>query len=313
MKKLIIIIIALLVLSSCGVPQPKEVKVHEGSDGLVIEFERMAPPDTAFEGEALPITIKMANRGAYDITNGFYSISVEKAYMNLEGENIDTFSVNGKSPYDLEGGTLIIRRGVFAGELDPMTQTLSSTISVTACYPYQTTATANVCIDTDLFGQNPDKVCSANDISFPSGGQGAPIGITSIEPKMKQHPEDNTKIIPQFLIYIRNMGNGQAIEPSKTRDSCTGASIDPEFWNTAEVKVKLIDKQLDCTPKINPNSASLEGHIKFSRDASREDFIKCELKEGISRSLGTYTSALSIEIDYGYTTTISRTVQIKNG
>jgi hypothetical protein len=311
MKKAAIAVVLLLIAVSCSQGGIKEVDVHTGTDGLVMQFEPMAPPSTAFEGDAIPITLKLMNKGAQDIQNGYYTISVEKAYMTLEGQPTESFSVNGRTAYDPRGGELLIRKGAFVGYLDPMTETLSTSMTATACYGYKTTASANVCIDTDLFGQNPQKVCSVSDVQFPANGQGGPVAITRIEPKMKQHPDDPNKIIPQFLVYIANRGNGQCIEPSKTNAACTGASISPEYWNTAVVKVSLLDQQLDCRPKIRPDYTGAEGHIKFSRDASKEDFIRCELAEGIEKVRGTYTSSLQADIEYGYTTTISSKLQIK--
>lgn len=311
MKKAVIAIALLFIAASCAQSGFRETDVHVGTDGLLMNFEVMAPPGEAFEGEAVPITIKMVNRGAYDIKGAFYSIAVEKAYLSLEGESMDSFSINGRTAYDTAGGELLVRKGAFVGNLDPMTETISTAISVTACYTYQTSAGVNVCIDTDIFNQNPQKVCTASDVSFSEGGQGAPVSLVRIEPQMRQHPTDKSKIVPQFLIYISNAGNGQCVEPSMINNVCKGGSVSPENWNTAVVKAFLLDRQLDCTPKIKPDSTALEGHIKFSRDEAQEDFIRCELKEGIDRAVGTYTSALNLQIDYGYTTSISKSVRIK--
>jgi hypothetical protein len=85
------------------------------------------------------------------------------------------------------------------------------------------------------------------------------------------------------------------------------------MWNVADARVYLSDKgsQLDCAPKLVSTSQDKAGYIKLSRKEGEKNTVKCRLKEGISKTKGTYTAPLLIELDYGYTFTISKNVLIK--
>ena len=81
-------------------------------------------------------------------------------------------------------------------------------------------------------------------------------------------------------------------------------------WNVLKARVYLSDRtvQLDCSPKLNPESADMSSYIKLEEG---EDAIKCELKGGIPKSMGTFTTPLMVDLDYGYTFTISKNVLIR--
>jgi hypothetical protein len=140
-------------------------------------------------------------------------------------------------------------------------------------------------------------------------GQGAPIAITRVEQKMMPHEEEDL-IMPTYMIYVKNMGDGLPVELGLFEEACKATGISKEAWNVVGLNAYLSDRsnQLDCTPKYENPPESMTGYIKLEHD---EDFIRCTLRQGIPKSRGTYTTPLMIDMVYGYTFTVSKQVLVR--
>jgi hypothetical protein len=331
MKKLktpliLAIIIMILLVSGCG-PRSEnlDVIVHEGIEGLEINFLERSPPDESYEGDRFPVTVELRNKGATDIPpdKGILVLGVEQEYVEIPSSYIENpvilFGLEGRSLYNPIGG--MDRRTVelTTKKLGPQMEVITSTVAITTCYPYKTEATAQVCVDTDIYGEKmQEKVCTPNDLSMGTierdgeelpRGQGAPIAVTKIEQKMLSH-ERQDSMKPTYVIHVQNMGNGVPIDIDGYEKACEGASSQKKTVNVVKANVFLSDRtnQLDCKPKLEASSTDKAGYIKLE---GGEDTIKCELKEGILKAYGTFTTPLIIDLDYGYTYTISKPVLLK--
>lgn len=325
-RKLMFIFVALFIfaVASCQMqPQIPEIRVHEGTEGLTMKFLEKSPPDEVYVGDMFPLTIELHNKGAYDIENGVIVLGIEKDYIWASGEYEDKpikFDLLGRSTYDPIGGVDRKTINLNAKGLGPQSETHTTTIAATTCYPYRTEATAQVCVDTDVYGQRlAEKVCTPETLSMGTigiegqelpRGQGAPIAITKIEQKMMMHPENDELIKPRYMIYVKNMQNGLPVDIDVYDKACTSTGISKQVWNVVRARVYLSDRsiQLDCAPKLDTESADKAGHIRLEK---KEDFIKCVLEEGVHKTRGTFTTPLMIDLDYGYTFTISKNVLIR--
>jgi len=327
-KKIILFLVTIFIIftiSGCG-PQSTniEVRIHEGTEGLEMTFLEKSPPDIVYSGDRFPVTVELRNKGAFDIESnrGLIVLGVEREYVDVPSEFIDSpirFTLNGRSLYDPIGG--IDRRTINleARDLGPQMEVITSTVAVTTCYPYKTEATAQVCVDSDIYNERvQEKVCAPQTLSMGSisvegqelpQGQGAPIAITEIEQTMMSHDSENL-IKPTYIIHVRNMGEGIPVEIGSYEKACSGTGIEKRTLNVVKAKVYLSDTntQLDCRPKLDSSSSDLAGHVKLEQE---EDTIRCELKQGVPKALGTFTTPLIIDLDYGYTFTISKPVMIK--
>lgn len=343
MKPKNIILIALLFLIGCGTSsqQSKIVNVYTGTQGLVAEFSKSAPPPKVFEKSAFPIAVKIRNAGAYSLqaNDGIISIGREKDYIPLirfdsssgvtqTTESKAAFSINGKSQLNQAGDEVLITATATTGNLEEQSESKTSLLTATLCYPYKTTLSSTMCIDPDVIGLRPGKkVCTVKDIPL-SGGQGAPIAITKIEPVMVPEVDDPNKenkekfigyIRPQFLIYVENKANGISVDQSKYRNVCDRQDLPDSglqkdnIWNVATIRAfasgKGGDVQLQCCPNRNgecpekeSDQYSKEGLLRF-RD--KKDFIRCTFTQPVPRNLDAYTSPLRIEVDYGYIQTVT--------
>ena len=269
-KKLILIVCTLLLIAGCtGSPRDKapitDVDIRKGLQGLTMEFTKNAPPERVFEDDIFPIAVRLRNQGASDINaievghkdgdgaakadnvNGVLVFGLEKTYVGLvgeEGKEGIIFNINGKSISNPNGDEEIITLNAQTKKIGAQSETQSSTILATACYPYKTILGASVCIDTDIYGERRgQKACSIADLKF-TEGQGAPAAITKIETRML--PQDNNLVQPHFLILIENKGNGEVVSLSEVENACTGKALDYRAFNTVIIKASLSNKPLDC-------------------------------------------------------------------
>lgn len=291
MKKIIALLMLACIITSCQfLPTKKEQvnlpTIYTGQKGIALEFLANAPPSEIYENSPFDIILKVHNQGATDIRGGMLILGVEEQNVELTTQKDLRFDLAGKSMYNPEGVYDMKQFRANAKELGPsVAKSYSTTITATACYAYKTSATSIVCIDTDLLGSVKNKPCSTTALSYGSG-QGAPVAVTSVIPKMMPH-EDTAKITPQFTISVANRGGGDTIAADKIYPACTGQKIGPESWNVVRISTILSDQILQCQPEtltLKPG----------------ENTAICTLPAGISKTMGTYTAPLSIELNYGY-------------
>ncbi len=269
--------------------------VHVGSQGLELAFFQANPFDEVYENSYFVITIDLANKGAYDIENGVYSIALPEQYAGVSEEKVGRFSIRGKSIFNPQGEIDRLNFRALTKSLDPQLERLETTITFNACYRYKTDASIITCVDTDIEGLKRNKVCITKQEAFPRG-QGAPVAIRKIEPRMLPH-EDPNRVSPQFAIYIRNLGKGQVVNENKLSQACTGRGLLREDFDVVNIRAYLSDTQLSCRTT----------EVKLGDSDTR---IVCTDDYGIDKIQGTYTAPLRVEIGYGYTQSISKEVVI---
>ena len=307
-------------------------EIYSGFEGLRIEFLKNTPPPRVFEESQFPVVLRIRNLGAYSITKAgdkdiyaVLSLGVERDYNSIinleESERVKKSDIPSQAKFYLEGRSAANPRGdeeiiaytAKTKKIDPQSERRTSTLLASVCYPYKTKLTATVCIDTDAVGikQKP-KSCAVSDLFF-DNGQGAPAGVTKIETRMV--PSDD-KIRPQFIIHIENRGRGEVIKDDSIDMMCSEEGATPDTrnqaYNTISFKAYLsgTDEKslLDCEPKLTQGSS--DAYVKLFK---KKDFVRCTVKEGISKDIDAYSAPLNIEMDYGYTDTISANYAIEKG
>jgi len=319
MKKLMPLIIILIFLVSCTNPlgggpdaPVTEVDIFKGTKALQAEFLESAPPKETYEESPVKIGLMVRNEGPYDIKSAYIALAVENQLMELKKPSspLMTFDIRGKTVPQPVAEQETYFFDLETHNITKQSEKMTTTILTTFCYNYKTIANPGVCIDTDIYNLRPgDKPCEKEDVSLDS--QGAPIAVTLIESEML--PEGDKYVRPMFTIHVANKGNGEVLRPNKVKDACSSSpesNITVQDYNTFDYEVKMGGENdgivLDCTPKL-------------FRLKSDRDFIRCSLprevegvgKSGISVDEYSYTTPLYIKLNYGYTFSISRTMDIK--
>ena len=303
MKKIILLIIILIVLISCqkdnNVP-----KIQIGTKALQIDFLSQAPPFEVHENETFNIFAEIKNIGTQNIdelqdSKGLLVVDVDDQYVRIKKE-INPFFIEGKSLLNPVGGSMLLQKKATAKALPIQQERMNTKIIIGTCFKYSTNAGIDVCIDTipEKLGK---KVCTAQTKSI-FGGQGAPVAITRIESKMLPSWDDK-KTIPEFTIYLQNLGGGEIINKDKILLACDNNErnlIERKDFDLIDVKVSLPQQgELTC------NNPSLSLQLN-----DRKVVCKYDTDGGIPKTKGVFLSSLAINIKYGYFQTAVKPITI---
>lgn len=166
----------------------------------------------------------------------------------------------------------------------------------TACYGYQTIASANVCIDPDPFSLSVrEKPCTPVNVGL-GGGQGAPISVSNIE-------LESSRSRTRFRITINNVGGGDVFKPGADYLSkCspyapTGLSYtEYDYLRLDDVSVAGQSITSSCKPSTN------------IRLVSGKTTIYCELNNIPSGTA--FATPLTVRLSYGYRNWVARDIML---
>lgn len=297
MKRIILVIIVALLVSGCtGISGKKKAETaeeaHKGTRGLTLSFLQNAPPATMYveEGVAqqLPyqVVLDVKNEGAYTTSSEIHLLGFDRELIGLT-ERGYMGNIEGRSPQNPDGGHEQFLAEIASITLPPGTDTLSFNLLIAACYPYKTEASLPVCIDPDPFGVVVAKACMPGSVPT-GGGQGAPVAITSVQ----QESLPNKAI---FKMTVSNVGGGQVYSypPMVNCMDLAYSEIDRVSYSTPVIGSNIIG---DCSPRsplvLTNGRATLTCIFNIPQNQA-------------------FTSALNIELDYGYTNTMQKMVKIK--
>ncbi len=312
MKKTIIasVLLAFLVLSlagcSGGFPGSRKEPVsgyRSGSQGIVINFLPNYPRAQLFDDETMDIILEVRNKGSSNV--GFAGDSI---YLSGFDPGIVTGisqygatipQMEGVTQYNAEGGYDTLE---FKAELYPLKMknidSYPMTLLATLCYGYKTLASNNVCIDPDPFSATTQKkVCTPSSVSF--GTQGAPVAVGTVE--VEPSPR-----VTRFKIHVSNVGAGTVFKPgSDYLAKCSPYhSSGLEFNEIDRVRLSKVEVSGQViTPSCKPVDS--DGSIRLINGQAT---VFCELG-GIGTG-PSYSTPMTVELDYGYRSTISKAVQI---
>ncbi len=311
MKKVAVVVFLLVVLivSGCegGIPGRRKEPVvgyRRGSQGIVINFLPNHPRPRTYDSEPFEALIEIRNRGAQEVGYGGDSIYLSGFDIGII-TGISTYGkpipagLGGVTQYNLEGGYDTID---FRGEIYPLKMKnidrYPATILASVCYGYRTVASENICIDPNPYATTVERtVCVPGPVGY--GTQGAPIAVSSVD-------VEPTPRISRFRISIDNVGGGTVFKPGiDYLMKCNPYHMRGLEFNEVDYvrlsKVEVAGKviTLGCKPVDNEwNVKLINGHAT----------VFCEL--GGLGSGPAYTTPLTIELDYGYRSTISTQVEI---
>ncbi|RME77714.1 hypothetical protein D6774_03550 [Candidatus Woesearchaeota archaeon] len=198
MKTSTLLLIALFLITSCTPASSvfsgktnigdlnANTQFRTGVSSLEFAFLQGLPPDQIYINEPFNIGVVLQNNGAYDIEEGLLVVSGFESTAYTFSETKKSFSALGRSAYRSEGErTQIIfdaRAECFPAVATGQIANQTANFRITACYPYQSIASAEICIDPDPNQQNQGD-CVSRPITL-SGGQGGPVGVTQITPSV---------------------------------------------------------------------------------------------------------------------------------
>jgi hypothetical protein len=257
---------------------------RKGTDGVAMKFVEDMPPKQVFIGSEFSTGLKLKNMGAFDVeqTRAFVELSVpDMSVLSFEKSHKEPFALNGKSLYIKEGDEDLLlfpmKALCFPGYEDRTVRNYTRKMRAAACYYYETTANADLCIDTRKFQRQPHEKpeCQMKELIL-SGGQGGPVGVTKISPTILQSSEN--QITAQLRVSINKLKGAD----HTIYDPDTGCVVQGQ--NFVEIEVELGGKQLVCKPsEVKLKAKEAVGAV-------------CELK--LDSSLGAYLTPIVVKMKY---------------
>ncbi len=305
MKKCVILLFLLLLACAPrkaeGPQQP--VDFRTGTQGLFMEFVPNLPPPRLLSPGPFDVMLRVENRGTSPLggpldtvyLSGFDNTIITGILTT--GARIPT--LEGRSAYVAQGGIDTVS---FKGNIAPLAgkriDKYQPTILATACYNYETVASAQVCVDPNPFAPTAvAKVCTAGPVSL--GSQGAPIAVTNVL-------VDASPGKTRFTVNIQNVGGGDVFRNgvefmTKCNPYNPGLAFDEiDYVQVADVSISDVRIKPSCKPRDGTD------HVRLTNGQAT---LFCEFSTPVGQS--PYLAPLNIVLRYGYRQSIVRQVEIR--
>lgn len=319
MKRLVMVLLLLAACQVQPVTQPGDLPdVHTGTQGLVAQFHESSTREITMCGEA-SVLVDLRNAGAYEITRGQYTFLLDESATVPLNEKVGEFSLEGRSEYNTYGGVAQIPLRLQNLGIPTQFESYDTPVVFMACYEYKTFASAPICIDPDVQGANRDKPCQVQPVML-SGGQGAPLAVSRVVPKMAL---SGGEVRPVFEIYLSHAGAGRVIHPSGVDIACGArregyAPTDAGFgslrtWEAYQQEGDPYRKYLSSEVFVSANIQDTRlncGRDTVTLEKSGETRVVCESSLTYPASGGAFSSILSVEVEYGYVNEVGMPLKI---
>ena len=306
----VLFLLSLIFLAGCGTgPQGEEGDLYylRGTEGLQMEFMQGMPPSYIYSGDKLTLGLMLRNKGTAPIDYGRlyiegYDRSVIPPTGNGPGENLPgregySFTIpEHRGIYNDYGGEQFVQFTSGEVRLPLETPIYPLTLSVYACYTYQTKASATICLDPKPHRTNVDKPCITQDVSL--GTQGAPVAVSYVD--VENIGGDKARLV----FTIQNVGVGDIIN----RDQMNLCPTDllPSDLNVVNVNaINFVGENgpaLSCSNIVN-------GQVRLGPTGTGK--IVCTAPIDAS-AVSSYLKTVYVELSYGYRQAIKKRLEIRS-
>lgn len=283
--------------------------------GLTLKIDSIT--STIYDSDAVDMEVLLQNLGDYSIPPG-------DAWLKLSGYDptLFSFSGNGISSTGLLGlgeiegnengssgfsdyvslGSGSLKQG-FLGENIPQ---ISPTFVVNACYLYKTTATAQICMNPDIYGTNPQ--VGACKVGFATiYNSNGPLKVTSVRENYLSYDKGSGILRVKLDITVSNIGRGQIWSPLQDyyEYNCgvyNSQTNIRQIQNKIEVKDPTLSGQpLDCSTPSGSTLINMVGNSASFSCIGEMDKV-----------YSAFTTQMQIVLWYGNSISISKQVTIKS-
>jgi hypothetical protein len=216
-------------------------------------------------------------------------------------EWLKKFELEGRSSNSPSGDMEVIEfpATIMPGTIPPSLEEFRQRVMITSCFDYATHASQMVCIDPEPYS-SVKKACKPQTVSL-SGGQGAPVSITTIEQRPGRgkttfvinihHNKKNTydDLFDYFSLYKCDPASGEVVK-----------STDKNVVYVGYVYLSDIDITMYCIP---------DQTIRLDQSGNGQITCSIEFPEGMATSA--YQAPMEIELWYGYSKTIYRDIIVR--
>lgn len=306
MKKSALSLILLSFLLACQAPtsgqSPQPQEFRSGTQGLDLQYVANLPPPRLFDRDQVNIMLQVENRGTAPLggrADRIYLSGFDPTIITGIGtDGLPIPPLEPRSAFVSQGGRDTISwRGQIRSLTDKRIDKYTPLLLATACYTYETTATAQVCLDPNPYqATSQQKVCTASGVGL--GSQGAPIAITNVD--VQPQPQRT-----RFIITITNSGGGTVYKyGTQYLNKCSPYSAGLAFDEVDFVQLSDITI-LGRSIKQSCKGLDRDGHLRLT-SGTGQLFCEVDLNEQSA-----FLSPLTITLRYGYRQSIPKPLEIR--
>ncbi len=290
---LFVILIALgLLLSGCnGGGGSSGTDYSTGTQGLTLEFLPASPqrcPSVLYHNDPADVEMHIENKGASSASGSVHLSGFDTNIFEGLSRDYSFSSIAGRSQNLPTGGEIDLSDSFTVRLPNGVDDLPDVNLQADLCYSYKTQPYVQVCVDPDPT-DNENDACAAGVTGGVSGGQGAPIALSSVN-------VESSKSRTTFTFTVSDSGKGEPYLGGNCRD------IPAE--NQESIRLTKAQKSdgssLNCTPSVGSKLRLDGGRIQFT----------CKM-DNIGDSA--YVTVLSLGFDYNYKQTSSVKVCGKRG
>ncbi len=304
MKRAILLLLLFAAACTFGPQEPTGPDNLQGTRGVDISIISM--PGFVYENEQFPVVFSLNNRGVANVSPanpGRFVVSVDPLYVErdqyiapggfegLEGG----FFLDGRELYIL-GEEVYITQYLTARPIQRQSERITTPLTITACYPYETRMTTQVCIERARVIDPGSVACVNRPVRPPT--QGAPVVVHEVETRAMP-AADGEGVSLSFRIVLKNAGGGIA-----GTSGCFDNQINTQL-NQVDLRARLLTEDLECGTGEDPFVAT----VRLNRG---EGVVTCRLPDSsvLPPAQNNFLSLLSVDIDYSYRTSDRAEVNI---
>lgn len=301
MKKIIILLIILLLISGCipslpgiklpGLPGKTPVGGKTGfiggNKGMEAEILKPMEGEKISASQPFEIVVKVSNEGESE-AKGHTCISGlnQKYFSGFSGCDCQEFELKGKELVEEERLEGEEEKLVF--DIGSITPVEKATVTAKTRYSYKTYGIMKACIKKDAYSEEGCKVLNQNMITSASS---APLGIVEVKESIRAQ-EDTAELV--FDIKMKESGKGNLYGLEASMDQCE---------TPKDLKRKIAVRMLN----VERLGSAYCGQAELNKEG--EATAQCTIKN-VKVSDESYEAPVTIELEYAYETIESNIFEV---
>ncbi len=281
MRKYILFLSLILLLSSCveNNGSSNGQNWRTGTEGIVFSFMPENPPAEVLSTGKVNVILKYSNKGASSTTPYFYLTGYDPNILGFNNPYIKAPSINGKDMYNTEGSQDAFIEWSAPVNMNSLYEVdnFKQSLSVTACYQYQTIAYPSICIDPLKYTTDSATGCDYS-VKELGSSQGAPIAVSEVT-------QTSTGDEIFLEIHFQNKGKGT---PYITDSNClnlrhdevdmiylTGVSMPEGSFSCEPLSIRLVNNEgyTICRKSVTNRNSYYESQVQISARYNYRDTI----------------------------------------
>lgn len=282
MRKYILFLALLILINSCvdDNSSSNSKNWRTGTEGIIFSYMPDSPPSEVLSTGKVNVILKYANKGASTTTPYFYLTGYDPNILSFGNPYVQAPTIGGKDMYNTEGSQEAFIEWTAPINMNSLYEidNFKQSLSITACYQYETIAYPSICIDPLKYKYDSSSGCefSVKDLG---SSQGGPIAVTQVSQK-------STGDEVFLEIHFQNKGKGT---PYITESTClnlrhdeadviylAGVSMPEGSFSCEPTSIRLVNNEgyTICRKPITNKNAYYESQVQISTRYNYRDTLQ---------------------------------------